>query len=160
MDLALMISPTYVPQQMIVVPEIQGKSLPGVFTVPTKRMCVHVVISFSTRNFNSAKDPADVRNRNLIQFCPVFFGSNPKQPPQSLTEAVAKLQTQTAFEVVPAMAIVHEAQHSIPIVGCELCFPSLTCITNRPPLATARVRDLKVTDPKDGKTKKAYSLRL
>jgi hypothetical protein len=151
----------YVSQKVIVVPEIQAMSPQSAFIQAFQRPCTDVLVDFSTRNFKSAKDPADVKNRNLIQFCPVFFGSNPQQLPQSSTEAVTKLQAQIAFEVVPAMAIVHEAQHSIPIVGGEL-----HCVINSEynspglPLALARVGDLKVTDPKDNAKKKAYSLRL
>jgi hypothetical protein len=59
------------------------------------------------------------------------------------------------------MAIVHEAQHSIPIVGGELyCVINSEYYSPELPLALARVGDLKVTDPKDNAKKKAYSLRL
>ena len=61
------------------------------------------------------------------------------------------------------MAIVHEVQHSIPIVGSEyLAFIFRLSYVNNAVLfvALARVTDLKATDPKTKKLVKAYSLRM
>lgn len=90
---------------------------------------IRVILS-STRNFKADKPATDVTNRNLIQFCPVFFGtgstsSQAGNQPQSLAEATAKINAGVPFNVVPSMAIVHEVQHSIPIVGGEYLIKDL-----------------------------------